>query len=530
VTLRARTRALLGVALATASLFAPRGARATGFTDIGQDITPREKVEAKITGYLRTRGEAFYNLDLDRGLTPSGQPLFPVSSSDPSAQTFTNWDMRLRTDLAVYAPGEMVAVKARIDFLDNLVLGSMPEGIPGASTTQRATGDMVRVKRAYGEAKLPFGVLAAGRMGAHWGLGMLSNGGDCLDCDSGDSADRLALLTALAGHIFAVAYDFSATGPQTPRGIQGKTIGFEPSTDVRSVTFAVLRWTSDEVRERRSKAGKGTVEYGSFIAHRWQSNDVPATYLPLAQPASVSSSQIMSRGYRATALDAWAKVVFPSVRIEAEFAYLAATVDQPSLLPGVLLRQPAQSRQIGAAIESQIGAPESAFGGGLDAGYASGDPAPGFGANPAPNAPAPKPGDLDGAQASPPRDLRVDNFRFHPDYRVDRILFREIIGTVTDAVYARPHVKLRLFQTTSGAVTASLAAIASFAMFASSTPGGKRPLGVELDPTIAYEGKDGLAVALEHAILFPLAGLDNTAANLAAKPAQLVRLRLAYRF
>jgi uncharacterized protein (TIGR04551 family) len=126
--------------------------------------------------------------------------------------------------------------------------------------------------------------------------------------------------------------------------------------------------------------------------------------------------------------------------------------------------------------------------------------------------------------------MRVDNFRFHPDYRVDRILFREIIGTVTDAVYARPHVKLRLFQSTSGSITASLAAIASMAMFASSTPGLKRPLGVELDPTIAYEGHDGLAVALEHAILFPLAGLDNTAANLAAKPAQLVRLRLAFRF
>ena len=30
------------------------------------------------------------------------------------------------------------------------------------------------------------------------------------------------------------------------------------------------------------------------------------------------------------------------------------------------------------------------------------------------------------------RDTTVDNFRFHPDYHVDRILFREIIGTVTE--------------------------------------------------------------------------------------------------
>ena len=31
------------------------------------------------------------------------------------------------------------------------------------------------------------GYLAGGRMGHHWGLGMLGNGGDCPDCDSGDS-------------------------------------------------------------------------------------------------------------------------------------------------------------------------------------------------------------------------------------------------------------------------------------------------------------------------------------------------------
>ena len=42
------------------------------------------------------------------------------------------------------------------------------------------------------------------------------------------------------------------------------------------------------------------------------------------------------------------------------------------------------------------------------------------------------------------RDNRIDNFRFHSDYRVDRILFREIIGTVTDAMYAKPHARLRL--------------------------------------------------------------------------------------
>ena len=52
-------------------------------------------------------------------------------------------------------------------------------------------------------------------------------------------------------------------------------------------------------------------------------------------------------------------------------------------------------------------------------------------------------GQLDGPQANLPRDHTVDNFRFHPDYHIDQILFREIIGTVTDAIYVRPHVRAR---------------------------------------------------------------------------------------
>ena len=46
-------------------------------------------------------------------------------------------------------------------------------------------------------------------------------------------------------------------------------------------------------------------------------------------------------------------------------------------------------------------------------------------------------------------------------------------------------------------------------MEAASTPGQKAPLGVEIDPTLAYGSRDGFNIALEHAVLFPLSGLDN---------------------
>ena len=82
----------------------------------------------------------------------------------------------------------------------------------------------------------------------------------------------------------------------------------------------------------------------------------------------------------------------------------------------------------------------------------------------------------------------------------------------------------------SGELVASVATIYSRAIYAASTPGGKNPLGVEIDPTLGWESSDGFAAVFEHAVLFPLAGLDNPAAGMRAKPAQRFLLRLQYRF
>jgi uncharacterized protein (TIGR04551 family) len=525
-------RTALGSLAAVAALLVSSSARATGFQEAGQDFIPRDKTEVDLSGYLRTRGEALYNLDLDRGLQPNGQPIFPVSQSDPTEQTLTHWDMRWRTDLRVYAPGSLVAVKARIDVLDNLALGSLPDGIPSSSGTQRSPADVVRVRRAYGELLLPFGLIDAGRMGTQWGLGMVANGGDCLDCDSADSADRVALITPMLGHIFALAYDFSATGPQAVRPNQNRTVGFEPSTDVRTATFAFLRWKDDDARLRRRLAGKTTVEYGSYITHRWQSDDVPSSYVQTAQPVDAfanGGSGVMARGFTATSFDGWFRLTFPWGRVEAEGAFITARIDQPSLIPGLLLRDPATSKQIGAVLQSDFGPVDARFTAGLDAGYASGDPAPGFGVVVQPNAAAPQNGDLDGPQANGRRDTRVDNFKFHSDYRIDRILFREIIGAVTDAMYVRPHGRLRLTRARSGELSATTDIIASRAVDTSSTLSGKAPLGVEVDPSLIFETHSFLA-ALDYAILFPLAGFDNVVTGQSGKPAQLVRLRLNYLF
>lgn len=504
-------------------------AHATGFTELGQDVPQSPDTTVSLDGYFRTRGEGLYHLDLGRGPTPSGSTIFPTPK-DPNSHLLIGGDMRLRTDVTISAPGGMLAVKGRFDVLDNVAFGSGAASAYTPNAPQQDTGAAIRAKRVYGLAITPLGVIAAGRMGQHFGLGMFANGGDCLDCDGSETADRIAFITPLFGHVFAVAYDLSASGPLVERKAGNRSIDAEPSDDVHSVSFAFLKWNDEPVRDRRKRAGRTAVEYGAWISHRWQENDIPASYYPTAQPIPITDAQVVPRGYTATAIDAWFRVAHPYFRVEAEGAFVKAQVDQSSLVPGVLYRKPVKAQQLGAVLESEAGPKDGGLGVGFDTGYASGDSAPGFGAFPVTGAAAPKPGDLDGAQANPPRDNRIDNFRFSPDYRVDRILFREIIGTVTDAVYLRPHVRARLIQARSGTLEASLAMITSWAVYAQSTPGGHRALGTELDPTLAYRSKDGFLAALEYGVLFPGAGFDNQQLHLNAQTAQLWRLRLQYLF
>lgn len=517
--------------LALAATLAPSIAEAkTGLSDYGADLELHDEWAIELDGYLRIRGDLLWNLDLDRGPTPSGEVLFAVPIDDPTGQILYDADMRLRTDLAIYAPGGSVAIKVRLDTLDNLTLGSTPEGVPSGSTTQRTLETPFRIRRAYGEVLTPFGLLAAGRMGNHFGLGMVANGGDCADCDSGDSADRVAFVTPIASHLVALAFDWSASGPIVERHAGFRGVDVAPSDDVRSVVLALMRWDGEEVRARRRRAGRHTLEYGAYLAYRWQERDVPAWYLPLARPVQIDSAQVVPRGFDGTVTDVWARFQTRDVRIELEAALLWARIQQASVTPGVSFRDGFESLQFGAAVQTDFGDLDGDFSAGLDGGFASGDSTPGFGAFPRVGQGAPQPGDLDGPQGAVPYDTRVDNFRFHSDYRIDRILFREIIGTVTDAFYFRPHAQLRILRFDAGTLMAYLYGVASFAVEPASTPGNDRPLGIEIDPSLVYTSPEGFLAALEYAVLVPLSGLDNLALDLRAQPAQLLRLRLTYAF
>lgn len=528
----------LAIALLTPTLAHAEPDAVPDLANIGTDlaarafVAPRTKTEVDVHGNFRIRQEALVNLDLDRGLDPSGQPVFTVPLG--GGQTLDGGDLRLRTDIALRAPGAGVAVYTRLDVLDDVMWGGSPEAGTGRAPTPAASPGQepgtIAVKRVWGEVLTPVGVLAAGRMGAHWGLGMAAHGGDCADCDGGDAADRIAFASPIAGHVIALAWDMASSGPFTPRKDERRPLDLEPSDDAPTWTAAFMRARSTSARARRAAAGVATAEYGVFASHRRQAIDVPAHYLPVASPrppGELDASDLMARGFSATTSGVWFRLTTARARVELEAIYARARVDQPSLVPGVLLDQAATSDQFGLAVETELAL--GAHRVGVDAGVASGDNAPGFGAFPVPGAAAPQSGDLDGPQADPPGDTTVDNFRFHPDYKIDRILFAEIIGTVTDAIYLRPHLRFNMSEAGPGHLSFTTAAVISWAVQATSTPSGARHLGLELDPSLEYAA-DGFRAALDYAVLVPGAAFDNPSSNLDATTAQLIRLRLGYVF
>jgi len=160
---------------------------------------------------------------------------------------------------------------------------------------------------------------------------------------------------------------------------------------------------------------------------------------------------------------------------------------------------------------------------GLELGAASGDSAPGFGNMPDrrqldSNGALPAYGSIEGPQWGRRGDHSINNYRFNPAYTPDLIMYRRILGQVTDSWYLRPSVRWDLIP----GLTFDGAAIYSQAMFSQSTPSssstnpadansaidskGHSPLGLELDGKLTLSPGNGFKAWGDVGMLKPLAG------------------------
>lgn len=172
---------------------------------------------------------------------------------------------------------------------------------------------------------------------------------------------------------------------------------------------------------------------------------------------------------------------------------------------------------------------------GVGFGYASGDP----------DVEGLTPG-RQGLQPQLTTDRTFSTFRFHPDYRVDLILFRNILSRVQGAYYLRPSVAYDFTREKNGQrIGGNAALIWSRASNFVQTPGNEPDLGVELNFGLYYQAKDGTLnddpdklggfyTSLQYGVLFPLSGLGYYASQKGIAPdlqtAQMVRWYLGVMF
>jgi uncharacterized protein (TIGR04551 family) len=507
-------------------------------------VAPGPRLEfLQLDGYLRVRGDMYDDLDLDSSADSAGYPLFPYplrGSTDRGTLAGANMRLRLEPTLNV---SEQVRVRAQIDLLDNYALGSSngslfdssgssyPVPLYGSSRSfllddAHTDREAILVKRAWAEVQTPVGLLSFGRMPAGWGLGILQNPGSGLDDDYGDTVDRIQFalppVTTPIGPLTVVpSLDFDSEGAQRFDPLGGRPIDADNADDARSWGLKLARLDTDDELRRKLEKGDGSLNYGAFYQYKaqvwvfpdWVQSGSLTDPTDTTAPYDVNS---VKRNAYAHLLDLWTRWQKGSFKAELEAAGIFGHIGNANAaeVPGVAPSGEILIRQLGLAANFDWAVMPRKLSLGAQAGFASGDDAPGFGNQPD-RAPIGTPGAsypygvLDGPQWGVDGDHSIRNFRFNPAYRVDVILFRQILGGVTDAWYVKPTVHWDVMPGISfdGAIVYS-SALNGESTPSSTGPGtGSKALGIEGDGKLTYTSGDGFEAWVEYGILQPFDAL-----------------------
>ena len=522
-------------------------------------------------GYIRMRPEFFYNMRLSRGADPAGFQLFPgpiIGAGDNKSQSDVNFRFRFEPTLAV---SEDLSIYFQADILDNVLFGSSPVTdayldpfTPISLLASRRGAGAVDVKRVWAKVNTQLGELVFGRMGYHWGLGVLHNDGNCLDCDFGDTYDRIAFSPReIKGHRFALMFDLISKGASTTgeKGELGRSVDLDTLDDGYRLGLEITHVDTPEEIKRKLDANQWVINYGVVGDYRTQPWD---TVVPLNSGGSLRS-QVVQRQGKFYQPDGFLSLKRKKWRLDLEVAFNIGSVgthQQTEFDPATvtaevasLLTKPVNFFQVGGALQTDVAllsADALLFG--LEFGAASGDKgAYGFGARPwrngsgaaQPVAPGQQPwntagpGDIDGGHLdfSSPNGghARINNFMFNRSFNVDMILFRNLVTTVTSAWYLKPSIRYRPTGRKTGGGDDTgfeilFAAIYSQAWYPENTPGLAKALGLEFNAGITYDTSDRLHAGLAYGLLLPFDGLRNTLPALSPSVAHALRMILAIPF
>jgi len=115
--------------------------------------------------------------------------------------------------------------------------------------------------------------------------------------------------------------------------------------------------------------------------------------------------------------------------------------------------------------------------------------------------------------AACPSDTKLTQFIFDRDYKVDMILWRHLIGAVTNAAYVKPSLSYELTKS----IAFRVSNITSFAVRTVATPGNSSMYGTEFDGDIGYTN-GGLYIGISYGVLFPFAAMSHPTGSDANDP------------
>ncbi len=530
-------------------------------SDSGIQILPL--VTLYNSGSFRFRMNTFFRPDLGLPADSTVDPnCAPASSSAtaraksyagrrstvPSANIRLRWEPTLRI-------AEIATVHTIIDALDNLVLGSNPslDSVAApmsvfarsqrAPTLLTAFKNSVRVKAAWAELNL-FDIVqvAGGRMPEHFGLGIVRSGGRDPDSDFGDYIDGVFGKINLGITWLRLGLEFPGEGVSSsdPYGYYVRPYDLDQSDDGYRWVFGVdttpSRKAEFDARAKRLAEYKPVWDWGWYNAITQQK--ISSEQVIGGSGAAGTQPSLVGQAYDDYTLvprnaffwtpSVWGKVVWKprsdmTLRVELEGAMTYGWVNYVESE-----REATKSRKdflsFGGALEAQLDWGRNQVK--LMAGAASGGNTLGSW------------GILDQnilATSSAAcynrehptlfRTKDIHHFVFNRDYRVDSILFREIIGSVTNAFYFKPSYDRTFYQDSDWKVGGGLSLMAAFASIPEGAPGGKRPLGVEGGMDLWAKYGSHLSLRADGAVLFPLAGLDAPNDGVTPQTAGAIRIQ-----
>ena len=485
-------------------------------------------------GYYRLRMDWFKNFNLGFNDSPGlGGAPFPralgcgsTMLGHPCNDSVGGENMRLRLEPVINID-EGTSVHIQADALDNMVLGSTPYentlggvysgavappvGAFGDNQTAPLQGvnsdrPSLVVKRVWAEVNVPIGILKFGRMPNQWGMGIYANGGGYdpingtydYDADYGDTVDRVSFTAGIPGTPLRamLAFDWNYTGlasnqlVATNKGNEGHPFDLDDSDDATSWVAVVSKLDTPQDFRDTTDRGDIAADYGVYFQYKTQAWDLNLTNMPAGTFDPMTGYEPRSLTEYTASL--WGKVGIGHHLFEAELVGHLGSLDKVMDLNGSAASMSIE--KFGGAARWTWRALEDKLHLGFESGFATGDQWD--------NTPQ---GNTNIAYANllgGPGDTSLSQFFFNRDYHVDMILWRRLVGAVTNAAYFKPFG----YYDVTKSIRASLSNVSSVALNPVATPGNSSFYGTEFDSEVGYNtGKFYLGIA--YGVYFPFGAM-----------------------